>query len=149
VRLFLDSSALMKRYIPERGTEQVIAACAEADEVLLSILAAPEVVSAFNRLRREGHITHEEYRSLKQRLLADVAHATVIEYSLAVLTGTFACLEQSPLRASDAIHLASVLETNPDRFLTGDRRQFQAAKALGLNVEGVALDEQPAGAPRG
>ncbi len=145
MRLFLDSSALMKRYIPERGTERVIAACSEADEVLLSVLAAPEVVSAFNRLRRQGDITPGEYGSLKQRLMLDLGHVTTIELSPAIVARTLACLEQAPLRASDAVHLASAVETSPDLFLTGDRRQFHAAEAIGLPVEGVALEEQPRG----
>jgi len=135
VRLFLDSSALAKRYLPEPGRGLVLARCAAADAVIISFLAPIEVVSALNRLRRAGRLTDEQYRELKQKLLADAQNATVVQPGPSIQTRAFDCLERVPLRASDAVHVASALECRPDLFSTGDQRQYKAAKEMGLNAE--------------
>jgi hypothetical protein len=137
MRLFLDSSALLKRYIPEPGTDRVIALCAQAREMLLSTLAPIEVISAFSRLRRLKAITDDEYNSAKQKLMADLQNATVMELRPSVGAGAIVCLERSPLRASDAIHVATALECSPDLFLSADHRQCEAARTAGLKVEEI------------
>lgn len=137
MRLFAGSSALAKRYIPEPGRDVVLARCAAADEVIVSFLAPIEVVSAFNRLRRAGLLTDEEYEGVKQKLVADAQNATLVLPGPSIEAGAFACLEHAPLRASDAVHVASALECRPDLFLTGDQRQYEAAKGMGLKVEFV------------
>jgi len=76
---------------------------------------------------------------LKQRLKDESQNATVIALTQSVVEGAIRCLEQTSLRASDAIHVASAQETAPDLFLSGDRRQCQAATAAGLKVEYVGL----------
>ena len=135
MRLFADSSALVKRYIPEPGRDVVLARCAAADEVILSFLAPIEAVSAFNRLRRAGRVAEGEYGELKRKLMADVENATVLLPGPSIAAGAFACLESASLRALDAVHVASALECRPDLFLTGDQRQYDAAKAMGLKAE--------------
>jgi predicted nucleic acid-binding protein len=61
---FFDSSALVKRYVAEEGTEAVISLCDRASEIGLSGIALPEIISAFCRLRREGKISDVQYRQL-------------------------------------------------------------------------------------
>jgi len=60
MRVYFDSSALAKRYIEETGTAEVMAWCERADELALSVVAIPELISAFCRLRREGRITDDQ-----------------------------------------------------------------------------------------
>jgi len=137
MRLFLDASALVKRYVVESGTDQVLHRLREADELLVSRLALPEVVSALNRRRREGRLTDEEYAACKELVRADTGNTAVIELSSDVVERAFACLESAPLRASDAVHVASALDCRADLFLTGDQRQYEAAKKMGLKAEFV------------
>jgi len=137
MRLFPDSSALAKRYLPEPGRDIVLARCEAADEIILSFLAPIEVVSAFNRLRRAGRLTDAQYDELKGKLTTDVANTTVIYPDPSFVPSAFACLEGAPLRACDAIHVASALECSPDLFLSGDHRQCAAARAMGLTVEEI------------
>ena len=139
IRLFLDSSALAKRYVKEVGTERVLELCRGAEEVVVSIIALPEVVSTLNRLRREGRLPQRDYDAIKQDVIADLAEATVIEATASILDKALACLERSPLRASDAVHIATAMEAGADLFLTADRRQRQGAIDAGLKVEAVGL----------
>ncbi|MDQ7825118.1 MAG: type II toxin-antitoxin system VapC family toxin [Candidatus Eremiobacteraeota bacterium] len=136
-RLFLDSSALAKRYVKESGTERVLALLSNADEVLLSVLAVPELISAFNRLRREKKISHGQYLSLKNSLAADIPQATLIDISTAVIECAVRSLEEAPLRTLDALHIGSAIISSADLFVSADARQCESAEAMHLKVEHV------------
>ena len=138
MRIFLDSSALAKRYVAEAGTEQVLRLCQEADEIILSTLCVPELISGLNRLKRDGKLSPSRYRALKRDLAADVDGATMVDLTPPIIDRAIACLERTPLRALDAIHLASALESMCDLFLTADHRQGEAATHLNLKVAPIA-----------
>ncbi|MEK7389101.1 MAG: type II toxin-antitoxin system VapC family toxin [Elusimicrobiota bacterium] len=135
MRIFLDSSSLAKRYIIEPGTDQVLGRCGQADEVVLSVLCVPEIISALNRLRRENKLSKPRYRRLKRDFAADLAQATIIDLTSSVMDRVVFCLERSSLRALDAIHVASAMEAGCDLFISADRRQCEAAAGLRLKVE--------------
>jgi len=149
MRAFFDTSALVKNYVRESGSEAVHAQIEQADEVLLSVLAVPEALSTFNRLRRERKLDGDRYAQLKRTLAADVADASVVALSPAVLAKAVECLEQAPLRASDAIHVASAVEAMADRFVSADRRQCAAARAMGLVVEEIPTEDDADGGADG
>jgi hypothetical protein len=135
MRLFLDSSALIKRYIAERGTEQLVRFCREADEIVLSVVCAPELISAFQRLLRERELSTRQYRVLKKDLAADLVQATIVQLTEAVLSRTVETLEKTTVKTLDAIHVASAFEASCDLLLSADHRQCEAARRMGLNVE--------------
>lgn len=137
MRTFFDSSALAKRYVAEPGTPIVLELCRQAQEVLLAVIAVPELVSAFNRLRREGVLADSDYLFVKSELAADVAMATVIDLTPTVVAQALDYLERFPLRAMDALHLGAAITSGAQRFVSGDYRQCQAARNLGLVVEEV------------
>ena len=134
MRTYFDTSALAKRYVREAGTEAVLAKCSEATEIVISVISVPELVSALNRLRRENSITAEQYSSLKKDAIADFRQAIFVEISPMVLQEAIFCLESAPLRAMDAIHIATARRTGCDSFVSADRRQCDAASQLGLSV---------------
>ncbi|HPD17941.1 MAG TPA: type II toxin-antitoxin system VapC family toxin [Planctomycetota bacterium] len=142
MRLFLDSSALAKRYVRDAGTDRLAALCAEADQVIVSILALPELMSTLNRLRRAGRLSESDYATIKQDVLDDLEEATTIELTPGAVRQAVACLERARLRSSDALHLASAMEASPDLFVTADRRQRGAAISAGLKVEPLGLRER-------
>lgn len=135
MRIFVDSSALAKRYIYESGTEKINLKCKKAKEVILSVICIPETVSAFNRLRREKKIHGDIYHELKEEFSEDVAGATVIGINSSVVETTIKCLEQTAVRALDAIHIGSAIEAGTDLFLSADKQQIKAAKTMGLKSE--------------
>jgi predicted nucleic acid-binding protein len=133
----LDTSALSKRYVEEPGTPQVLALCAQADEVILSELCVPEIISALNRCRREGRLSNDAYDSIKLELAGDLSQATIVPLTPDLMTRTIHVLEICTLRALDAIHVATAIESKCDLFATADIQQSKAAKQLGLNGENV------------
>ena len=137
MRVFFDSSAFVKRYVSETGTEAVLAWCDRASEIGLSGIALPEIVAAFFRLRREGRIDDTQYRQLKSLLLADIEDAAMCDLSPEVLARSIDSLEANVLRGMDAIHLGSAIALKVDVFISADQRQLEAAIRAGLRAEGV------------
>jgi predicted nucleic acid-binding protein len=135
MRVFFDTSAFVKRYIRETGTDPVLEWCDGATEIGLSGIALPEIISAFCRLRREAKITDTQYRQLKTLLLADIEDAAICDLSPAVLGLAVSSLETNILRGMDAIHIASAVALRADIFVSADKRQSEAAIRAGLRVE--------------
>jgi predicted nucleic acid-binding protein len=137
LKLYLDSSALIKRYIHETGSEKVMSLCAKADQLILSVLCVPEAVSAFCRLRREKQMTGDVYDLLKKDLQEDLQEALIVRIEPEIIEKSVLCLEKQALSTLDSIHLATALSQNCDLFLSADNQQRKAAQALGLKVEAV------------
>ena len=134
MRVFFDSSAFVKRYIQEAGTEEIVAWCDRATEIVLAGIALPEIISAFCRLRRESRIDNTQYRQLKTLLLTDIEDAAICDLTPLVIARTITALEASALRGMDAIHIGSALIMQADVFITTDERQVEAALRAGLRV---------------
>lgn len=134
MRVFFDSSAFVKRYVREEGTDVVLSWCDQATELCLSGIALPEIVSAFCRLLRENRLSPLQYRQLKGQLLADISDAAIGDLTPEVVRQSIISLEKNVLRGMDAIHLGSALALKVDRFVSADARQCAAAKQAGLRV---------------
>lgn len=135
MRVFFDSSAFVKRYVSEAGTEAVLTWCDRASEIGLSGIALAEIVSAFCRLRREDQIDDTQYRQLKSLLLADIEDAAICDLTPEVLAKSIGLLETNVLRGMDAIHIGSAVALKADVFISADQRQCDAANRAGLRVE--------------
>lgn len=142
MNVFLDASALAKRYVQEPGSARVDELLGGASALGLSVLALPEVISALCRRRRERVLDTVRYRVAKTALLADVADAELVVLTDAVIAAAVRLLEAPllSLRAADAIHVASAETWGADLFVSADTRQCAAARTAGLAVEEVRLD---------
>ena len=138
MKVFLDTSALAKRYIDEQGSDKVRALCQQADTLVVSVICLPELISALSRLVRERKLAKAAYRELKSAAIADLEDADVCQITSEVMDSVVALLESHPLRALDAIHVACALAIAPDVFASADRRQLSAARKSGLKVVDVA-----------
>jgi len=135
MKIYLDSSALAKRYVAEHGSEVVLERCRDASRIGVSILAYPEVISGLNRLRRERKLDEKMYSRLKRDLCLDLEGAEVVGLTPEVVALAVRCLELEPVRAADAIHVATAREFACNRFLSADRARCAAAERLGLRAE--------------
>ena len=137
MRVFFDTSALVKRYVSEAGTDAVLKWCDQATEIILSAVALPEIISTFCRLQREARITATQYRQLKSLLLADIEDVAICDLTPVVLAQAISTLKGNVLRGMDAIHIGSALALQADIFISADKRQLDAAMRSGLRVESV------------
>jgi predicted nucleic acid-binding protein len=139
VNVFFDASAFTKRYVNEVGSDRVEKTAANASAVAVSVICLAEVTSALCRLVREGSLSKQQYRVCKQALVENVQDATVIHISDDVMRRAVGLLERWPLRASDALQVASAAEWGADLFASADTRQCKAAEGCGLTVERLAV----------
>ena len=137
MRVFFDSSAFAKRYIEEKGSKEVLAWCDQATELGLSVIAIPELIAAFCRLRRERALSDSQYERLKGELSADIGDALICDTSPQVIASAIRALEKHALRGMDAIHVGAAVASAADVFVSADKRQCAAARASGLRVSAV------------
>lgn len=135
--LYLDTSVIVKLYIREDDSEEVVAAVADSTMVCTSLLAYPEALAAFERRRRDKSVSPAALKAVRQAFEADWSSwiAVGIDADLACHSARLA--EKYGLRAADAVHLASferILAASDDgdvRFLCADDRLCKAARDLG------------------
>lgn len=137
MRIFLDSSALAKRYIQESGTQQVNDLFIQTDEVFVSLIALPEVISALTRNKIEKKITLEQFNERKNQLILDFQDFNVCDLTPQVISQTIYLIETHFLRTLDAIHLASAVETKMELFVSSDAQQFKVAQAVKIKAMSV------------
>ena len=63
--------------------------------------------------------------------------ADIVQLTPAVVGSALQVLEASPVRALDALQVASALQWNADLFASGDTRQLAAAQRAGLHTRRV------------
>jgi len=138
VKVVVDSSAWVKRYIEEPGSEALAEILGEASQLGLAIILIPEVISACNRLLREDRLSQEEYETIKDALMTDVNDALILQITPEVTAYAINLLEKNVLRSLDALHVACALAWQAELFVTADKRQLRAATAAGLKTYYVA-----------
>ena len=140
--LYLDTSSLVKLYVSEDGSADVLDLVARSELVATSVLAYPEARSAFARLRRENLVGSAEVRRLVAAFEADWPHYLAIDVGEAVCRHAGDLAERHGLRAYDSIHLASFLVLSeaevgaPLRFSSFDARLNAAARRESAAIAG-------------
>ncbi len=135
MKAVFDSSSFAKRYIAEPGSEQVDSVLLNVVQLGLSALCVPEIISALNRRVREGVLPAAGYEKAKAQLAADVGDAVILHLTPEVIARAVTLLENHPLRAMDALHVAGALVWRVDLFVTTDQRQFEVAQQVGLHSQ--------------
>lgn len=138
MKVFLDTSAFAKRYVAEQKSDKVMKLCQQADNLVVSVICLPELISTLSRLVREKKLTKAAYRKLKNNAIADLTDVDVCQITSNVLVSVLSLLESYPLRAMDALHVACALAVESDIFVSADRRQLLAAKKAGLKIIDVS-----------
>lgn len=137
--VYLDTSALLKRYIPEANSlafEQFLQTCVPAS---ISRLTFVEVRSALARRRRENHIDADREKAAAEELHQDVIDglltvAPAEDWHFVDAMHLIECLPELPLRTLDALHLALAKDMNAAGLATADNIMATAATKLNLQV---------------
>jgi len=107
--IYLDSSAFIKRYLKEIGTDVVKSIIATPGIIASSKLTYLEMLSALMKKLRAGEIERRRVHSLIERFERDWYYVLVLEFHNGLLQIIKTLIERYPLKAADAIHLASAL----------------------------------------
>lgn len=134
MNLYLDASALAKRYTREAGRDDVVAVMERSDGWLISRVGLVETAITVNRAAGEfaASIVERERRKFE-----------VIELTEAIEHEATRVAAEHGLRSLDAIHLASALQGRPHFtpvMASWDHRLRAAAAAEGLELFPETLD---------
>lgn len=140
---FVDTSALVKLYVAEKGSvwmQQQVA----GGFVVVSI-TYPEVISALARRVKGGTLTQAQYQQAKLLVEHDMQNIFAqMDVSRTLCRHAADLAEQYTLRAYDSVQLAGALALKQHLFLTGqsaptfltsDHELLKAGPAEGLTVD--------------
>lgn len=138
MRLYLDTSALVKLYVDEEGSPLVRSAVDQAGLIATSAIAYVEARAAFVRRRHEGGLSGRDYRRVIRDFDADWTRYLVVEITELLIREAARLVEAHRLRAYDAVHLASAVAIHsrlaePVVFFSWDVGLEKAAKREGLD----------------
>jgi predicted nucleic acid-binding protein len=140
---FVDSSALVKRYVQEDGTAWVrsLTHYRTGNQIFLARITIVEVTSAIARRRGGRTIRSAQASSFLSRFRKQLAgRYTILEVTPGLLAEAAALANRHELRAYDAVQLAAALELNRISqggivLVSADQDLNDAAAAEGLPVE--------------
>ena len=139
---YFDTSALIKRYVDEKGRREVLQLLRQ-HQCVTSQLLSVELRSALRRRVTDGSLDARRVPQILKRFAADREFWAQIEVTSEVLRAAETLVAAHPLRTLDAIHVASA-ELFADRlaaseltFVSADARQTATAAAIGMAIEDI------------
>jgi len=142
--LYLDSSALVKRYVREAGSDEVAGLVTQAETVGTCLVSRAEVSAALARAARMGFVGRDEAEAALLVFRAEWLRLARIQLTEPLLARADAVAWDYGLRGYDAVHLASTLfwqESLSQQVVlaTFDRELWRAGEAAGLSVWPASL----------
>ncbi len=144
---YLDSSALVKRYVAETGTAWVAELCAaQASHTLYTVrISAAEIVAALTRRATGGSLVLADAQAASARFRSDLrSRYQIVEVTEGLVDSAMALAEKHGLRGYDSVQLAAALQLHHVRnalalppliFVCADDQLNAAAASEGLLAE--------------
>lgn len=142
--VYLDSSALVKRYLAEEGSDALDHVYRRAEgldlQLAFSLWNIGEVLRAIARARSNGRLTRREAEeatwlflreTLKFRALGALR---VVPVGSDIIGASIPLLLASRLAQADAIQIVTSKDRSADAFLAADERLVREARREGLNA---------------
>ena len=146
--VYLDTSALIKLFVPERESDLLNQALVGAADVVISDLALTEMASAVGRRTRARLLTTTEAR----RLLGEAARLAIACRRAELTPPTHRRAERllltsgPALRSLDALHIALAIDAGAATMVTFDSRLAEVASGQHLFVVPETTAEAEGGA---
>ncbi|MBF8264382.1 MAG: putative nucleic acid-binding protein, contains PIN domain [Dehalococcoidia bacterium] len=142
---YLDTSAILKMYKSENGSEfveELIGQRKSGETLVSSLITAVEVFSVASRMTKGNILSRKEYDSLTSRFLADfTSHFQVEAVDNPLIIASITITAIHGLRTADAIHLAAIqraksIVVEPEQFfaVTSDKEMIVACRTESIKV---------------
>ncbi len=137
--LYLDTSALVKRYIIETETPAVTMLVAQAERIGTSLITRAEVAAALAKAVRTGILHSGDASQALTAFRGQWRDYERLQVTETLIARADALAWEHGLRGYDAVHLAAALRWQealgePITLATFDRQLWQAAEVAGLVV---------------
>ena len=136
---YLDASALVKRYLVERGSPETIAVTTESEMIATCIVTRVEVAAAFAKAARIGLVTEDRARRAQRSFVGDWPDLVRVPVTEALVERAEALAWDYALRGYDAVQLASALTWQESVgteivLATFDHQLWEAAPKAGVKA---------------
>lgn len=138
MKLYLDSSAIVKRYVLEEGTEKVndtyLEALSGTASLHFSIWNIGEVLGALHAYYRKKLLESDDYATARESFIAETTRlirlgvAKVMPVRSKLLTQSWLLVEKYHIYVADALQIVSAKNLGVDRLLSGDRRLVDVSR---------------------
>ena len=140
--IYLDTSALIKRFVKEKGSLLVQSLVQQPEGVATAKIAYAEIFAGFARKLREGHLSKPLHALACRQFDGDWPAYLRVDLQDNVLFLARDLVQRHPLRGFDAVHLASALSLKNAlgeevTFAAADGRLLRAAEAEKLEAMNV------------
>jgi uncharacterized protein len=141
--IYFDTSALVKRFVQEKGSPVVQSLFQLGNTVATEKIAYAEIFAGLTRKLRERSLSQGQYSATCRRFESDWQAYVRVELQDDILLLARDLIQRHPLKGFDAVHLASALRLKvflgeEIRFAAADRNLLRAAeieKLEAINVE--------------
>jgi len=145
---YLDTSALIKRFVAEKGSPLIQTIVTRKGSVATAKIAYAEVYAGLTRKHREGHLSDRLYTLSCRQFESDWQAYIRIDLRDEILLLARDLIQRHPLKGFDAIHLASALSLKSAlgeemTFAAADERLLRAAEAERLQPLNVETAQAP------
>ncbi len=135
--VYLDASALVKRYVAEAGTPEVAALVRDSEALGTTVISRAEVAAALGKAARTKLLAQERAAAALSAFADDWNDLIRLQLGEAIVARAAALAWDRGMRGYDAVHLASALFwyeslNEPIALATYDRELWRGAKASGL-----------------
>jgi uncharacterized protein len=139
VILYADASALVKRYVSEAGSAEIIALTNQAAAVATAVISRAEVAAALARSVRQGVLQESGGRRAQRKFARDWPDIVRVPVTEALVLRAESTAWEYGLRGYDAVQLAAALTWRESigvdvTLATFDRQLWEAAPDAGLQV---------------
>jgi len=134
LKVFLDTSALAKRYFEESGSVELESLFHSViSQAYVSTLAFPEFAAAVGRKLHQKELRKKQAEVVLfefQKDWRDLFVKIPLDQTTSESAASF--IVQFPLTGADAVHLASAEESDAELFIASDTRLLQSAENIGI-----------------
>ena len=135
--VYLDTSAIVKRYIIEDGSNIVNKLYEKAlnGDLLLSfsLWNIGEVLGVFDKYYRKGWINEEDYKQVQllfraeTRRLIKLKVLQIVPVKSRLLVKTWDLITKHHIYVADALQIVSAKTINADKIVTGDKKLYDVS----------------------
>jgi len=151
-KFYLDTSAIVKRYVTEQGSETIDYLYAKAEigqlTIAFSLWNIGELLGVFDVNRRRKWLTEKEFRNAIAYFGEDAAKLArlktieIVPVTSKIMTEAWDRLLTYHIYQSDALQIVSCIESKCDVLITADQRLVKACQKAKLKTFDIENKEE-------
>ena len=144
MKIYLDSSAIVKRYVLEEGTDKIKETYFDAFNgtatLHFSVWNIGEVLGTLDAYYRRKWLESEDYKAARESFIAETVRliklgvAKVVPVKSKLLAQSWLLVEKHHIYEADALQIVSAKNLGADQLLSGDQRLVDISRKEEVNA---------------